>query len=170
MSDSHSKKAAEIINRILYITIATASKDGQPWNSPVYSAFDKDLNFYWSSDKDSQHSKNIRENKNVFLAIYDSTVPEGTGEGVYIKAEAYELGEKDEVIVARRITQTRKGQESELNEKEHEKFTGDAVRRIYKAVPKRIWINEDERDENAKFIRDTRVEVSLDKLKTLICS
>lgn len=165
MDEILAKRAAEIIHKILYITIATVSKDGQPWNSPVYSVFDKDLNFYWSSDKDSQHSRNIRENKNVFLVIYDSTVPESTGEGVYIQAEAYELAAKDEITVARRITQIRKGQESELTEKEYEKFTGDTVRKIYKAVPKKVWMNEDERDENGKFIRDIRVGVPLDMLK-----
>lgn len=168
MSNFHSKKATEIIRKILYITIATTSKGGQPWNGPVYSAFDKDLHFYWSSDKDSQHSKNIRENKNVFLVIYDSTVPEGTGEGVYIQAEAHELAEKSEITVARRITQTRKGQESELTEKEYEKFTGDALRRVYKAIPRKIWVNDVETDENGKYIRDIRVEVSLGKVRALL--
>ncbi len=47
-----------------------------PWNSPVYSAFDKDYNFYWASWKENQHSKNIKENEKVFVVIYDSTVPE----------------------------------------------------------------------------------------------
>lgn len=168
MEEVLAKRAAEIINKILYITIATASKEGQPWNSPVYSAFDKDLNFYWSSDKDAQHSRNIRENKHVFLVIYDSTVVEGTGEGVYIRAEAYELGQQEEIQVARRITQTRKGQEQELIEQEYEKFVGDSVRRVYKALPKKVWMNEDEKDENGKYIRDTRVELDLDILKKFI--
>ena len=75
------KTPAKIINDILYATIATADKNGQPWNSPVYSAFDEDLNFYWTSAKDSQHSQNIRENPKRFIVIYDSTVVEGQGEG-----------------------------------------------------------------------------------------
>ncbi len=60
MSEHHNKRAAEIIKDIKYITIASVSDDGQPWNTPVYSAFDKDLNFYWFSDKNSQHSQNVR--------------------------------------------------------------------------------------------------------------
>jgi len=40
------------------------------------------------SDKNGQHSKNIAENNRVFIVIYDSTVPEGDGEGVYIQAMA----------------------------------------------------------------------------------
>jgi len=162
----HNKRAAEIINNIIYITIATGSKGGQPWNSPVYSGFDEDLNFYWSSDKDAQHSKNVRDTGKVFLVIYDSTAPESTGEGVYIQADAHELGENDEIQVARRVTQTRKSQEDELGKKEYEKFTGSAVRRVYKAVPQKVWMNDVELDKNSKYIRDIRINVPITELKS----
>jgi uncharacterized protein YhbP (UPF0306 family) len=165
MSDFHNKRAAEILNKILYITIASVSEDGEPWNSPIYSGFDENLNFYWSSDKDGQHSKNVRANGRVFLVIYNSTAPEGTGEGVYIQADASELGENEEIQAARRVTQSRKGQLNEMTDKEYEKFTGSAARRVYKAIPKRAWMNEDDKDENGKFIRDIRIEVSLEELK-----
>ncbi len=161
MSDFHNKRAAEIINKILYATIATVSDEGQPWNSPVYSGFDNELNFYWSSDKDSQHSKNICANGRVFIVIYDSTAEAGSGEGVYIQAKAKELDEDAEIIVARRTTQTRKGQLSEMTGDEAEKFKGDSVRRVYKATPQKIWMNGDELDDNGKYIRDMRVEVTL---------
>src|SRR5260370_537682 len=91
MKSKYAEKAKKIIKKILYITIATASKNGTPWNSPVYSAFDDKYNFFWASDQNGQHSKNIAENNKVFLVIYDSTVPEATGEGVYIQAKAYKL-------------------------------------------------------------------------------
>lgn len=165
MNDILAKRAAEIINNILYITIATVSKDGQPWNSPVYSAFDRDLNFYWFSDKDSQHSKNIRENKDVFIVIYDSTAREGTGGGVYISAEAYEIDNKDGTLEALEIMDSRIGKKKE---REYEKFSGIAVLRVYKVIPQKVWVNDDEKDENGKYIRDIRVEVSLDALKRLI--
>ena len=168
MSDFHNKRAAEIINKVLYITIASVSKDSQPWNSPVYSGFDEDLNFYWSSDKESQHSKNVRDNGKVFLVIYDSTAPESTGEGVYVQAKAQELGENDEIQVARRVTQTRKGQADELSEREYEKFSGSAVRRVYKAVPQKAWMNDVELDKDNKYIRDIRVEVPIDILRSLV--
>src|SRR3989344_4621199 len=93
-------KAKDIISKILYITIATSSKDGTPWNSPVYSAYDEDYNFFWASDQNGQHSKNIKENDQVFIVIYDSTVPEGTGEGVYIQAKAHALTDEKEILKA----------------------------------------------------------------------
>jgi nitroimidazol reductase NimA-like FMN-containing flavoprotein (pyridoxamine 5'-phosphate oxidase superfamily) len=161
-------QAMEILNKIIYITIASVSEDGYPWNSPVYSAFDNELNFYWSSDKESQHSKNIRSNGKIFLVMYDSTAEEGTGEGVYVQASALELGEKDEILVARRLTQERKGQLDEMTADEPIKFTGSAVRRVYKATPQKIWINDVELDEKGKYIRDIRIEIPLEKLKSQI--
>jgi uncharacterized protein YhbP (UPF0306 family) len=166
MSDYHNKRAAEIINQILYITIASANRDGKPWNSPVYSAFDEHLNFYWSSDKASVHSQNVRENSNVFLVIYDSTMPAGTGEAVYIEAEAIELTDVDEIQVARRTTQSR--EEKPAGEKEFEKFTSDAIRRIYRASPHRVWMNDVEEDYNGNYIKDIRIEIPLEILKAQV--
>lgn len=165
MTVSHLKRTAEIIQKIIYITIASVSKDGQPWNSPVYSAFDKDLNFYWSSDKESVHSKNIRENRKVFLIIYDSTMAEGTGEGVYIQAEAFEITNKGELEIARATTQKRKGKK--VYNGETIKFTGNNIRRIYKAVPNRVWMNDVEEDDKGNYIKDIRVEISLKDLLQL---
>lgn len=165
MSDFHNQRASEIINQILYITIASVSKDGQPWNTPVYSAFDKDLNFYWFSDKNSQHSNNIRDTKNVFLVIYDSTAPEGTGEGVYIQAEVQELSKEVEILGALKVLDARVGK---TKERDFTDYSGDAVLRGYKATPKRVWMNDDDKDEQGNYARDIRVEVPLDKLKELL--
>ena len=155
MDNDLNSKAKKIIEKILYITIATVSKDGQPWNSPVYSAFDKNYNFYWASDKNGQHSKNITENENIFIVIYDSTVPEGTGEGVYVKAKAYSLEDEKEIQHALEYLDGRVGK------KPHDPngFLGDMPRRVYKAVPEKFWVNDDG-DINGNYI-DIRIEVNL---------
>lgn len=132
-------KAKEIISKILYITIATSTKDGTPWNSPVYSAYDENYNFYWASDQNGQHSKNIRENNKVFIVIYDSTVPEGTGEGVYIQAKAHALTDENQIHEALGYLYRRKGQD--LHKRDAKEFLGDYPRRIYKAVPEKVWMN-----------------------------
>jgi nitroimidazol reductase NimA-like FMN-containing flavoprotein (pyridoxamine 5'-phosphate oxidase superfamily) len=165
MSERHNQRAAEIIRQILYITIATATKDGKPWNSPVYSAFDKELNFYWASDKNSQHSQNIRINPEVFLVIYDSTVPESTGEGVYIQAEAKELNSQDEAMAGLKVLDDRVGKRKD---RQFEKFSGEAKLRIYKATPRKIWMNDDEVDDQGQFARDIRVEVPTELVKLLV--
>lgn len=151
------ERAKEIIKRVIYITIATASKDGQPWNSPVYSAYDKNYNFFWASWKDNQHSKNIAENKNIFLVIYDSTVPQGAGEGVYVKAKAQELREEKEIREALALLYTRKNEDPQ--KRKPAEFLGNYPRRVYKAVPEKFWMNSDG-NVSGNYI-DTRVEVKL---------
>lgn len=155
MSDTtFTDDAATIIRRIKYITIATAAPDGQPWNTPVYSAFDSDYNFFWASDREGQHSRNIRENPRIFLAIYDSTVPEGTGRGVYIQATAQELTEPDAIRHALECLDGRVGKPAHTVDA----FLNDMPRRVYQATPQRAWINGDG-ERNGHFI-DIRTDIS----------
>jgi uncharacterized protein YhbP (UPF0306 family) len=153
-------KAKKIISKILYITIATSSKNGKPWNSPVYSAFDENYNFYWNSWTKNQHSKNIKENPNVFIVIYDSTVPEGTGEGVYIKAKVQMLINKNEIEDAILLLQKRKSRPSSKL-RSSEEFLGKYPRRVYKAIPIKIWMSTDG-EVNGNYV-DKRVEINLIK-------
>lgn len=153
-----SKRAKEIIEKILYITIATVSKDGQPWNSPVYSAFDEKYNFYWASDQNGQHSKNIAENNKVFLVIYDSTAPEGTGEGVYVLAKAHMLTDENEIRDALGYLDGRVSKQKDPTTRVSE-FQGDMPRRVYKAVPEKFWMNGDG-DVDGHYI-DIRTEIDL---------
>ena len=150
-----SKRAKEIIERILYITIASVSESGEPWNAPVYSAFDEDHNFYWGSHVDAQHSKNIRVNPNIFFVIYDSTIPAGEGEGVYIRARAEEMSDLEEIKKAHKLLWDRHAVPYWKLEEVH----GDTPIRLYKAVPQKVWTNdEDERDGH--YI-DKRTEIEL---------
>ena len=162
MSDYHNKRAAEILNKILYITIASVSQENKPWNTPVYSAFDSELNFYWFSDKNSQHSQNVRASKEAFLVIYDSTAPEGTGEGVYIQVSVEELNDETKVLHALKVMDERVGKAKERNFAD---YSGNAVLHVYKATPQKIWMNDVEEDENGQYIRDIRVEVPIETLK-----
>lgn len=155
MRRSDAERAREILAEILYITIATVDAEGRPWNAPVYAAYDEDFNYYWASAVDSVHSRNIRANPDVFLAIYDSTVPEGTGEGVYIRAKAYELVTEHETDAALRHYYGRANKTAP----EPSTFLGGRPRRLYKAVPERAWMNDLEEVEGT-FV-DVRVEVAL---------
>lgn len=157
--DKYAARAKEIISKILYITVATATKDGIPWNSPLYSAFDEDYNFYWVSDQNGQHSKNIEENDKVFLAIYDSTVPEGTGEGVYIQAKAHKLTDEDDIQKALGHLYRRIGKDP--HKREASEFLGNYPQRIYKAVLEKVWINDDGK-VNGNYI-DIRREIKKEK-------
>lgn len=147
--------AKAIIAKIHYITIATISEDGLPWNAPVFAAYDKNYTFYWGTYRDSQKSKNIRANKNVFLVIYDSTVNPGKGKGVYIKATVEELTDSKEIEVAHKLLWDR----HIVPYWKLEQVQGDAPIRLYKATSEKVWLNgEGEVDGN--YI-DVRVEVKL---------
>ncbi|MBO0879733.1 MAG: pyridoxamine 5'-phosphate oxidase family protein [Mycobacterium sp.] len=143
-------KARAILDRINYITLATVDEHGQPWNSPVCYAYDPAYRSYWGSHVDSQHSRNIRRNAHGFIVVYDSTVPPETGEGVFIDAHCVELSHPDDIAAAHRIIQARSPTPWTLEE-----VQGDAPVRLYRANPKRIWMNADGH-ENGVFI-DIRV-------------
>ena len=148
-------KAKEIISRVRYMTIASVSEDGQPWNAPVYFGFDERCNLYWTSAEESQHSRNIERNRDVFIVIYDSTVPEGTGLGVYIQARARALGDEGAITRAAGLLYARAGKEPPAPEA----FCGDRPRRMYEAVPDRIWVNA-VRSVGTDLV-DVRVEVEI---------
>lgn len=69
------KKAKQIIKESLYFVLGTVGQDNKPWVTPLFYCFDEELNFYWISPKDSLHSKNIEENGEVSLVIFNSQAP-----------------------------------------------------------------------------------------------
>lgn len=142
----------ELLRRIPYVTIATVCPDGSPWNSPVVGKFDANMNLYWVSWKDSQHSKNIACDPRAFVVSYDSQVPEGQGEGLYLQMEVHELA-AGELRDARKIYDPTFFR----HEFRHGQFLGQCPQRIYKAVPKHIWYNIDS-EEQGHFV-DKRTEL-----------
>lgn len=134
-----SAKARAIIDAIRYITVATVSSEGEPWNTPVAGYhFDGDYNLYWASWVDNQHSKNIRNNGKAFIAIYDSTPHGAPSEGVYMQVEVFEITDQDEAKSAALVFK-----DDPYNPSDGSQYLGDYPRRIYKAVPSKIWINGD---------------------------
>ncbi len=155
MTTDPAQRARAIIAEIPYLTIATATKEGSPWNSPVYTAYDEQYNFYWVSSPKAQHSKNIAENDRIFIVIYNSSAAEGTGEGVYIAARAFTLTDADEITRALQLHSKRKGAGKEPRPAAD--FLGPKPRRVYKAVPEKFWINTGERIDGHYV--DARVEI-----------
>ena len=164
MSEYHQQRAQEIVRSLLYVTVATTSSVGEPWNSPVYSAYDDHANFYWTSSPLAQHSRNIDQNGRAFLAIYDSMVPAGKGEGVYIEATAAALVVPEEINEAKVNLARRVGKEVGS---ETERLDA-GVQRIYRATPKRVWMNGFENDKNGRYVRDVRVEIPILCLERLV--
>jgi uncharacterized protein YhbP (UPF0306 family) len=148
------EKLQKILKEGDYITIATVCPDGQPWNTPVFARFDDDLNLYWVSSKQTQHSQNIAHEPRIFVVIYDSTVPEGEGLGVYFRMKAQLLTTAEDVEQARKVYDTSFFKHDFAH---HGQFLSDCPQGFYRAKVEQVWFNTDS-EEDGHFI-DTRQEV-----------
>jgi nitroimidazol reductase NimA-like FMN-containing flavoprotein (pyridoxamine 5'-phosphate oxidase superfamily) len=152
----NTQKVKEIIEKNLYITMATYDyKARKPWVTPLYSAYDENYNFFWASGRQTQHSQNISANNEVAIVIFDSTIPEGAGEGVYIEAVAFELNKDEEIEHALEYI----NKKVNTPERHLFDFTDNSPLRIYKAVPKKIWMNSSELKDRMEV--DVRTDVYL---------
>jgi nitroimidazol reductase NimA-like FMN-containing flavoprotein (pyridoxamine 5'-phosphate oxidase superfamily) len=151
--NENEERARAILAQIEYVTLATSSPDGHPWNAPVWAAFDEAYHFFWVSAKYARHSQNIRANNRIAMVVYDSTVPPREGKkGVYIEARAYELTDEQACSHALACLQSR-GWEHPPSV---DMVVGATLRGVYKAVPEKIWISTE--DSNGL---DGRVEVDV---------
>lgn len=149
----YQKRAREIINTIHYLTLASITSEGIPWNSPLAYSVDSNFNFYFGSPKNTQHAQNIRNNGKGFIVIYDSTAPDGEGEGVYMTANVRELLDEHEIQEA---VNAMFGAASNYK---IEHFMGESKLRAYKIEPISVWMNDAEEKDGLFF--DYRVEVTL---------
>jgi nitroimidazol reductase NimA-like FMN-containing flavoprotein (pyridoxamine 5'-phosphate oxidase superfamily) len=98
--------AREIVDANRYLTLATADGDGRPWATPVWYSHEGYTDFLWVSRPDARHSRNLATRPTLAIVIFDSTVPVGGGQAVYVEAVAEELGgaerERGIVVYSRR--------------------------------------------------------------------
>ena len=142
--------AREIIDKSLYMVVSTADSSGQPWASPVYFAHRDYRDFFWISQPDATHSENLRERREVGIAIFDSSQPVETGEGAYVlgvarELPAHETAEGIEIFSKRSVSHG--GEEISA-----EDVSPPARHRLYQATAEAIYVLDE---------HDHRVEVSL---------
>lgn len=87
--------AKAIIDSTLYMVLGTADESGQPWVSPVYFTASKYKEFYWISSLETKHSRNIAKRSQISIVIFNSQVPVGKAQAVYMSAMAEELTSSD---------------------------------------------------------------------------
>ena len=138
--------ARGIVDSILYMVLSTADETGRPWASPVYFASEQYRQFYWMSSPEVRHSQNILLRPQVSIVIFDSRVPIGMGQAVYMSAVAEELTgpELDRGI------QIYNGRFS--NPAQHgvriinvEHVQAPALYRLYRAVAQEHWVLDPDR-------------------------
>jgi len=83
--------ARTVIDSNRYMALGTADPDGHPWVTPVWFASEDYKHFHWVSSPDARHSRNVAGRPEVAIAIFDSTVPVGGAQAVYMSGRAEEL-------------------------------------------------------------------------------
>ena len=74
-----------------YMTLATADEQGHPWASPVWYARAEYRELFWVSSPQARHSRNLAARPQVSIVIFDSQVPVGSAQAVYMLAVAQQL-------------------------------------------------------------------------------
>lgn len=134
--------AKRLIQSRHYMTLATADNNGQPWNSPVFCAYDGEKTFYWGSRLNTQHSQNIALNDRGFIVIYDSTVEPNHGEAFYARVVCKELTDLAEINHAMHLLHERFGAPYMTIDG----VQGSAERRLYKATIEAAWVKNKDKD------------------------
>ena len=96
--------ARSVIDENSYMALGTADEAGNPWVSPVWFASEDYRNFHWVSSPDAKHSRNLAAHPEVAIAIFDSSVPVGGAQAVYMKGVAKELTGAELEQVSRSLT------------------------------------------------------------------
>jgi hypothetical protein len=139
--------ARALVAENAFLTLATAGADGAPWASPVWFAPRGLELFVWASKPGAQHSRNIADNPQVSLVVFDSTQTPGDVTALYVSADAAlaEGPEFDEALAlfnARSIAQG-------LGEWDASRLLEPARHRLYRAVVREAFVLDDH-DERVK--------------------
>jgi uncharacterized protein YhbP (UPF0306 family) len=125
-----------------FMSLATASTDGQPWVSPLVYGCDEQLRFYWASAHEARHSVNVSANPRAALAIYDSRqMPNIKIQGFYAEGAVEELAEADLDAATRIFYGWRYPLMHVFAEKLRgpKHFLGDSARRLYRLTPSQTY-------------------------------
>jgi nitroimidazol reductase NimA-like FMN-containing flavoprotein (pyridoxamine 5'-phosphate oxidase superfamily) len=82
--------ARRVIDSNQFITIGTADEESVPWVSPAWYAPAEYREFFWVSDPEARHSRNIAARPQVAIVIFDSHEA-GGWKAVYVSATAGEV-------------------------------------------------------------------------------
>jgi nitroimidazol reductase NimA-like FMN-containing flavoprotein (pyridoxamine 5'-phosphate oxidase superfamily) len=124
--------ARAILDAGSYVVLATADADGVPWASPVWFAKEDYRELYWVSYPGARHSLNIAVRPQIAMVAFDSTVPPGTGQGVYMTATAEQLTDLAAIEHGMGVF-SRESVRQGAEEWGPDKVSGEARLRLYRA-------------------------------------
>ena len=87
--------SADVVQAVLaanrYMTLGTADEHGHPWVTPVWFAREGYREFVWVSSPQARHSRNLAAQPQTSIVVFDSQVPVGSAQALYMVAVAQEL-------------------------------------------------------------------------------
>ena len=96
--------ARDLLDASTLCAIATVSPGGKAYVNTAYFAWSPELDLVWLSDLRARHSRNIRANGSVAIAVYDSTQSWGKPDrGIQLFGSAREGDSDEEAIYAARF-------------------------------------------------------------------
>jgi hypothetical protein len=149
-----------VIDANRYMAIGTADEAGNPWVSPVWFASEDYRSFHWVSSPDAKHSRNLAARPEVAIAIFDSSVPVGGAQAVYMRGVARQLTGAELVQgleVFDRVSRQDIGRGFGLDD-----VQGPALFRLYRATVSEHWVLIPGRDPDRGSGVDRSERVSLD--------
>jgi hypothetical protein len=152
--------ARSVIDANSYMALGTADSAGHPWVSPVWFASEDYRSFHWVSSPDAKHSRNLAAHPEVAIAVFDSSVPVGGAQAVYLKGVAKQLtgAELEQgLAVFERVSRRDIGRTFGL-----EDVQGSALFRLYRATVSEYWVLIPGRDPDRGSGVDRSERVSLD--------
>lgn len=147
--------ARRILDSNRYMVMATVSDDGRPWVTPVYFTPHNYREMYWVSDPEAAHSRNIAQRPDASIVVFDSSVPIGAAEAVYMSAAAEEVEPSPEVCS---VAFHPRFEAKSFNP---EDLRAPARLRLYRASVAQWWVLIRGSDPVWGRGTDTRLEVSL---------
>jgi nitroimidazol reductase NimA-like FMN-containing flavoprotein (pyridoxamine 5'-phosphate oxidase superfamily) len=85
--------AREVLDGIRYIVLGTIDEDGTPRTSPVFFTPHGYEYLYWVSHPDTHHGRNLARDDRVGGVVFDSSLPPGQSDAVYVTGTAREIPE-----------------------------------------------------------------------------
>jgi predicted pyridoxine 5'-phosphate oxidase superfamily flavin-nucleotide-binding protein len=149
-----------VVDANRYMVLGTADEAGHPWVTPVWFASEDYRSFHWVSSPDAKHSRHLAGRPEVAIAIFDSSVPVGGAQAVYMKGVAEELtgaALEQGLEVFDRVSRQDHGRGFGLDD-----VQGSALFRLYRATVSEHWVLIPGRDPDRGSGVDRSERVSLE--------
>ncbi len=161
MTGEFTEQARSIIAGNRYLSLATCGPEG-PWVAPIAYVVDGSYRFYWYSAVEARHSRHISESGKAAVAIFDSTLPSDTADGLQMDGTAGEV-QSAELAEVMRLYWTQSFPDPDVRARwmrPAPDFQGEAPQRFYWFAPNRVF-----KPDPTSLKVDRRVEISLDRLR-----